>query len=131
MNQARLRDRSRRVILLIVGIIVLSLGDLLITLTCLTSTGMIEANPIAEFLIRQTGSIAVLIAYKTLTVAVCAGLLFRLRRHVEGEAAAWCAMLILAMASLHWYQYSREFDGLADIELARQVAPRDAWLILD
>lgn len=129
--QARVRDRSRRVILLIVGIIVLSLGDLLITVTCLTSTGMIEANPIAEFLIRHTGSVAVLVAYKTLTVAVCTGVLFRLRRHAEGEAAAWCAVLILALTSLQWYHYAREMDGSIAFELAREAVPGDAWLVLD
>ena len=30
-----------------------------------------------------------------------------------------------------WYQYGREIDGLVDIELARQGAYGDDWLILD
>ena len=45
------RDRSRRVILLIVGIVVLSLADLIVTLWHLTSVGMAEANPIAAWII--------------------------------------------------------------------------------
>ena len=50
--QKRLRrDRSRRVILLIVGIAVLSLADLIVTLWHLTSVGMAEANPIAAWII--------------------------------------------------------------------------------
>ncbi len=130
-QQERLwRNRSRRVILLIVGIVVLSLGDLVITVTCLTTTGMIEANPVADFIIRQTGSVAVLAAYKALTVAICVGLLFRLRRHVEGEVAAWCAILILAVLSLHWYHYVNEFEGLTDVEFAAGVADGEAWLVL-
>ena len=115
---------------MIVGIVVLSLGDLLITVTCLTTTGMIEANPVADFIIRQTGSVAVLAAYKALTVAICVGLLFRLGRHVEGEAAAWCAILILAVLSLHWYHYVNEFEGLTDVEFAAGVADGEAWLVL-
>ena len=123
------RDRSRRVLLLIVGIIVLSLGDLLITLAYLRSTGMIEANPIAAWLIRATGSAVVLSAYKALTVGVCVGLLYRLRRHVEGEVAAWCAAVILIMTALHWYHYGRIDPD--QLELAQRGTPADRWLVLD
>ncbi|MHC4217321.1 MAG: DUF5658 family protein [Planctomycetota bacterium] len=124
------RNRSRRVILLIVGIILLSLGDLLITITYLQSTGMLEANPIAEYLIRMTGSISVLAAYKALTVGICVGLLYRLRRLVEGEVAAWCAVSILAVMSVQWYHYARQFDQ-TDLELARSAVFGEDWLVLD
>ncbi len=113
------------------GIVVLSLGDLVITVTCLKTTGMIEANPVADLLIRKTGSVTVLTAYKALTVAICVGLLFRLRRHVEGEAAAWCAIMILAFVSLHWYHYTSELEGMTNLLLAGQGAAGDGWLVLD
>ena len=125
------RDRSRRVVLLIVGIVVLSIGDLGITLLHLKSCGMMEANQVAAWIIAQTGSGTALTAYKALTVAICAGLLFRLRRHAEGEFGAWCALLIMAAVSFQWYQYSREIDIIVDVELARQGAYGDDWLILD
>lgn len=112
------------------GIIVLSLGDLLITITYLRSTGMIEANPIAECLIRLTGSLSVLALYKAVTVGVCVGLLYRLRHHVEGEVAAWCAVAILAVMSFQWHHYTRQFDH-ADVELAHRWALSDEWLRLD
>jgi len=131
-SQQRLRrDRSRRVILLSVGVVVLSLADLLVTLLHLRSRGMMEANPIAAWIIGHTGSVWVLAAFKAGTVAVCVGLLYRVRRHVEGEVAAWCAIMILAIVSFHWYQYTRETDGLMDLELARQGAYGADWLILD
>ena len=114
-----------------VGVLVLSLADLLVTLMHLKSRGLMEANPIAAWIIGHTGSVSVLAAYKAATVAVCVGLLYRLRRHVQGEVAAWCAIMILAVVSFHWYQYGREIDGLVDIELARQGAYGDDWLILD
>ncbi len=126
------RDRSRRVVLLIVGIVLLSLGDLLITVTFLRSTGLSEANPIAAFLIRETGSVAALVAYKTLTVLVCVGLLFRLRKLVEGEVAAWCDMLILAVTAAQWYQYTNQVDGIPDMQLVRSSgAAGDGWLVID
>lgn len=53
---------------LIVGIILLSLGDLAITLIDLRSTGMMEANPIAGYFIRLTQSVSALAAYKMLSV---------------------------------------------------------------
>ena len=130
--QKRLRrDRSRRVVLLIVGIVVLSIGDLGVTLLHLKSSGMMEANPVAAWIIAHTGSGVLLTAYKALTVAICAGLLFCLRRHVEGEIGAWCAVLILAAVSFQWYQYTREIDVVTDIELARKGAYGEDWLILD
>jgi hypothetical protein len=128
------RDRSRRVLLLIVGVVLLSLGDLLITIAYLTSTGMMEANPVAEFIITATGSVWALAAYKTLTVAICVGLLYRLRRLVEGEVAAWCAVMILALMSLQWYHYARQIDNLTAIELAQRSGLSSQgghWLILD
>jgi hypothetical protein len=113
-----------------VGIVLLSLGDLLITITYLQSTGMLEANPLAGFIIRLTGSASVLTVYKAITVAICVGLLYRLRRLVEGEVAAWCAVSILAFMSLLWHDYARQFDN-ADLELARSAAFGDEWLVLD
>ncbi|MHC4767786.1 MAG: DUF5658 family protein [Planctomycetota bacterium] len=124
------RDRSRRVILLIVGVVLLSLGDLLITITYLQSTGMLEANPIAGYIIRVTGSVSILTAYKALTVGICVGLLYRLRRLVEGEVAAWCAVSILAFMSFQWFHYARQFDT-TDLELARSIGFGEEWLMLD
>jgi hypothetical protein len=125
------RDRSRRVILLIVGIVVLSLADLLVTLWHLTSRGMAESNPIAAWIITDTGSASLLTAYKLLTVAVCTGLLYRLRSHVQGEVGAWCAVMILAAVSFHWGNYTRQVNDMGNFELARQEAYDDAWLMLD
>jgi len=131
LRQRLRRDRSRRVVLLIVGIVVLSIGDLGVTLLHLKSSGMMEANPVAAWIIAHTGSGVLLTAYKAVTVAICAGLLFRLRRHAEGEIGAWCALLILAAVSFQWYQYTREIDDVMDIELARQGAYDEDWLVLD
>lgn len=113
------------------GIVVLSFGDLAITLVCLRSTGMQEANPVASFLIRLTDSVSVLIAYKAATVAVCAGLLYRLRRQVEGEVAAWCSIVILAIMALQWHQYTANVESLTDVRLVQHGTATGQWLVLD
>ncbi len=125
------RDRSRRVILLIVGVVGLSLADLILTLWHLTSRGMVEANPIAAWIITTTGSASLLTVYKLLTVGVCAGLLYRLRAHVEGEIGAWCAVMILVVVFFHWGNYTRQLDHVENFTLAQQDAFGDAWLMLD
>lgn len=123
--------RARRVSLLILGIILLSVADLLITVTHLRSVGMMEANPIAAFLIRTTRSPWILVAYKSLTVSLCAVLLFHARRHVTGELAAWLSLFILAGMSVLWHRYSTHFDQPEQIRLAQSAAGPDEWLYLD
>ena len=122
--------RSRRVIVLLCGILVLSVADLYVTLEHLRTVGMLEANPIAAYLIRTTGSAWVLAAYKMATVGVCLTLLFRLRRHGEGEFAAWCAVVILTALSLMWHTYAEELDHPAELEWVR-TTNADNWLHLD
>jgi len=129
-DAAAVARRSHRVIVLLCGILVLSVADLLVTLEHLRSVGMLEANPIAAFLIRTTGSAWVLGLYKMATVAVCIALLYRLRRHREGEVAAWCAVTILTGLSLMWHTYSEELDRPDELEWVR-TAYADTWLYLD
>lgn len=124
------RRRARRVIVLLAAIVVLSLADLLVTLGHLKSTGMIEANPIAAYLIRVTRSPWVLAQYKCLTVGICVGLLFRLRRRVWGEVGAWCAVGILTVMALLWHTYSRELESPAKVGVV-QAEDGGQWLQLD
>ena len=64
-RQNVLGTRERRVGILLVSIIVLSAADLLLTIAHLQTIGMIEANPIAAFLIRTTASAWILSARPT------------------------------------------------------------------
>ena len=99
-------QRAERVIWLLSGVILLSLADLFLTITYLTTVGMSEGNPIAQWLLQSTGSIWPLAIYKGLTVAICVTLLYRNRHRRQSELAAWCAMLILVTLSIWWNQYS-------------------------
>ena len=102
-----LRDqRAERVIWLLGGVILLSLADLFLTLTYLTTVGMSEGNPIAFWLLQSTGSVWPLALYKGLTVAICVTLLYRNRHRRQSELASWCAMMILVTLTIWWNQYS-------------------------
>ena len=125
------RHRSRRVVVLLAAIIVLSVADLVVTLTHLRSIGMIEANPIAAFIIRQSSSMWPLVVYKLSTVAVCVGMLFHLRTKRSGEVAAWVAVGILVALSLQWHAYTQQLDEPDPLWLAQASTRTADWLVLD
>ena len=122
--------RSRRVLVLIGVIILLSTVDLLITLFHLQSIGMAEGNPLAAYLIRTTGSAWALAVFKGLTVAVCTTLLYSARRDIRGEIASWLALAILAGVLVMWHFYSQEMDNLDMVRIAQNLQGED-WLVLD
>ena len=100
-------QRSERVTWLLGGVVGLSLADLFLTVSYLTSVGMSEGNPIAVWLLNTTNSVWPLIAYKLGTVAVCVGLLYANRDKRQSEVASWCALFILVALTIWWNQYSR------------------------
>ncbi len=108
--------RSVRVTWLLGGVVALSLVDLFLTVTYLTSVGMSEGNPIAAWLLSTTNSIWPLALYKLATVAVCVSLLYANRYKRQSELASWCALSILVALSIWWNQYSQyqPFLPLAD-----------------
>jgi hypothetical protein len=110
--------RARRVTLLVSGIVVLSLADLAITLTYLRANWMMEANPLAAYIIRTTQSPWALAAFKCCTVGVCAALLFHLRRFRSGEVAAWCGIGVLTIMAMMWHAYADHLDDNQEVLLA-------------
>ncbi|MGI9012699.1 MAG: DUF5658 family protein [Phycisphaerales bacterium] len=124
--------RARRVNMLISGIIVLSVVDLIATLVQLRSVGMVEANPLAFYIIDSTQSSFSLVCYKLLTVTVCVVLLHRLRHSLQSEIASWVCITVLTMLTLHWHLYNthtRKVEFLASIVDGDGVA-HDRWLTL-
>ena len=100
------------------------------TITHLQSIGMAEANPLAAFLVRSTGSVLALAVFKGITVAVCIMLLYRARRHVQGEIASWVALGILVGVSVLWHLYTEASTTPETIKIA-QTLHGDDWLMLD
>jgi len=121
-------NRSRRVTLLVMGIVVLSVADLAVTLAYLRANWMMEANPIAVWLIETTQSPWALGAFKMATVTVCALLLWCQRRHIAGEIAAWCAVGVLAIMSVMWHNYSQTFDSVEEMILVQATSFDDGRL---
>ena len=119
-----LNRRSRRVTLLVISIVVLSLADLFVTIAFLRANWMMEANPIAEWLIRYTQSPWTLAAFKLTTVGICVAVLHRLRHYRSGEIAAWCGFGILTVMSLMWHGYARHFDE-SELHTTTQTAAAD------
>ncbi len=122
--------RSRRVLMLIGAIIILSMADLLVTLLHLQSIGMVEGNPLAAYLIRTTGSAWALAVFKGLTVAVCATLLYYTRQDIRGEIASWLALVILVGVLVMWHFYTQTTDNPEVVRIA-QILHGEDWLILD
>lgn len=104
------RRRARRVAVLLVAAVLLSLGDLYITLSHVYHTGMIESNPMAAPIV-YSGSVLSVVLFKLGTVGISAGLLLMMRRHVAAELGAWAIVAILTLLTLHWSNYN---DMVAD-----------------
>lgn len=118
--------RARRVLLLTVAIVAMSIADLIITLGYLRSGGMGEANPLARWVMNY-GSANVLIVWKGLTVATACGIFIATRRARAAEIGAWSCCLVLTWLSVRWIAYSREIAtapvGAAEIiESSRWVS---------
>lgn len=122
--------RGRRVAFLLAMVVVLSLGDLAATTTHLQTIGMIEANPIAAFIIETTGSTWSLAAFKALSVTVCVMLLYRVRRRVQGEVAAWFSLCVLIALALYWGVYTEQIIIAEQLLASHPDAKPDRWMIL-
>jgi hypothetical protein len=128
---SRTERRAHRVVLLLLAVVTLSIADLILTIAHLRSSGMIEANPIAAYILHNSNSLWTLGLYKGATVAVCVLLLFRLRDRVQGEVAAWVAAAILALLCVHWNQYAAMLDHIDQIRLAQTRYVGGAWMTME
>jgi len=116
--------KSRRVVLLILAIGLMSFADLVITLTYMRSVGMIEANPIARLML-EIGSIDQLVRYKLFTMSLSCGVLYLLRRHARAEHGAWVCVALLFALTIHWVRYNdKVVDYSNDIHVISQ-SPED------
>lgn len=109
-------DRPKRVVILLIAIVLLSLADLYITITYLMHFGMFEANPIARLVMDYHEPWGV-VAWKLGTVAIAGGILFHIRTHRLAEFAAWLGLFVLVWLTFQWVSY---IDGVE--ELTPQLA---------
>lgn len=124
-------SRSRRVMVVLIGVVALSLADLIATLTHLRTVGMVEANPIAWFIIDSTGSALSLTCYKLLTVAICVLLLYRLRHSIQSEVGSWVCLLVLVTLTVYWGHYAKHASSSELITtLHGTEQPHARWVTL-
>lgn len=123
----RARARARRVVLLVLLVLMLSVGDLLTTLMFLQSIGMEEANPVAAF-VMQSGSALNLIIFKMGSVLTSLSVIMLIRHRWQGELAAWIAAAILCALTLLWYQYTLHFGSFDNSFSMLQAQNSESWL---
>ncbi|MCA9282437.1 MAG: hypothetical protein H6812_00525 [Phycisphaeraceae bacterium] len=122
--------RPRVVVLLIVAIILMGLADLALTLTYMRGMGMIEANPIARYML-SIGHERQLILYKLASLGMCCGTLYLIRRHRKAEVCAWLCCGIMLVLSIHWTRYNLAMESMRRemAEVALQGGG-DPWVTL-
>ena len=103
------RCRHYRMYGLLTGVVLLSAGDLYMTLLHLTNFGLLEANPLARGIMAH-GTPAELIAWKFCTVGLAVGILFFARRKPSAEVAAILCCGVLTWLTLRWVAYSDEIS---------------------
>ena len=96
--------RTRRLVLLLLAILIMSVGDLLLTLTYLQGVGMVELNPLARAVMAH-GSPALLGLWKIGIVSGACLVIFLGRRAPVAEIGAWIACLALTLLTIHWLRY--------------------------
>lgn len=128
---SRAAGRPRRVVLLIIAIVLMGLADLLLTLTYMRGVGMIEANPIARYML-SIGRERQLILYKLASLGLCCGTLYLIRRHRKAEVCAWVCSAIMVVLSIHWTRYNVAMESLRHemAEIALQGGSGDPWVTL-
>lgn len=123
--------RRLRMLALLTAIVVLSAGDLVLTIGHMSTTGMYEANPLVAGLARMTESSLSIVNFKALTVLVGVGLLYRLRRYGSAELAAWLVAAVLVALSIQWHLYTSEISNMS-LMVQVELAVHDAgWVVFD
>lgn len=107
-------SRPNRVVILLLVVIALSLVDLEMTLMYASTIGMPEMNPLARTLMRH-GSATDLVLWKLGTIALSAGILFRLRTQRAAEIGAWIALVALLWLTWQWLAYASLHEAIADV----------------
>lgn len=107
----RPEHRPHRVVVLLAAVVLLSLGDLYMTLIHLLNFGMLEGNPLARA-IMEHGSPAAVVIWKFVTVGFAVGVLYWARRRWAAEAGALLCCCILAWLTVQWVGYSDQISRI-------------------
>lgn len=106
-------SRQGRVALLLMAVILISIADLVMTLTYAMSVGMMEVNPIAHA-IMTSGSPLLVVLWKTATAGLGISILYRTRSTRFSEGATWICFLGMVMLLAHWISFNNQIVHCAD-----------------
>ena len=123
------RRRARRVGVLLLLVVGLSIIDLVLTLSYVQSIGMIEANPVAAWIMRN-GSPASIIAWKLGSVLMAVTIIYSIRHRRKGELAAWTCAVILILLTMHWLHYQSQLHTLTSLAAAPDSSAVPQWIVL-
>lgn len=121
--------RAWRVGALILGIVALSIGDLVMTLTYLTHGGMLEANPIARS-VMAFQSPALLAGWKLGSLALAAAIFFTARKTRTGEAGAWFCLCVLGWLTIRWTVYNDHMSQFGWSSIAHLASNEEQWVAM-
>ena len=99
------RTRGQRVTILLAATCLMGLADLALTLTFVTTIGMLEANPLARY-VMEHNSPSLVVLWKLASMTLGLGILYWARRSRGGEAGTWVCFAVMAALSIHWFTYT-------------------------
>lgn len=111
------RLRARRISILIVAMVMMGIADLMCTLTYMRTSGMLEANPLARFVLASgaaDGAAGQLVMFKALTIVLSCGTLYITRRHRQAELSAWACTAMMLVLTTHWINYNRSVSAFTN-----------------
>lgn len=124
------RSRGERTLIVLIGVALLSLGDLYMTLTFATSVGMIEGNPIARAVMALNCPI-LLIWWKAVMLVVTIALLVACRKRRVGELGAWLCLFILLWLTVRWGHYSDAMPELTQHLPKIAMMEAERWVLIE
>ncbi|MFY7896912.1 MAG: DUF5658 family protein [Phycisphaerales bacterium] len=120
--------RGLRVVILLFATFLMGVADLALTLTYVTSIGMVELNPLARY-IMEHGSVQAVALFKFGAMTVNGGILYIFRRRRIAEIAAWICFLVMAGLSIKWGLYASHMSSFAS-ELHETMIVDDARFVM-
>lgn len=120
--------RGLRVVILLLATFLMGVADLALTLTYVTSMGMVELNPLARF-IMEHGSVQAVALFKFGAMTINGGILYVFRQRRIAEIAAWICFLVMAALSIKWGMYASHMSSFAS-ELHETMIVDDARFVM-
>lgn len=105
----------------------MSIADLIMTLTYLTESGMLESNPVAR-LIMTTQGVQGVVLWKLFTLALTGFILFVARRRLSAELGAVVCCAILGWLMVHWTTYNEEVHTITPILNGQYCTESLGWV---